>query len=78
MKLFLFVEYLKESGKWLGGSAYKKKKLLFPEILQFFPGRLSLWYCQLNRLAAKQRCLERSPTNAARGKLPEKQDSLEK
>lgn len=25
MKLFLFVEYLKESGKWLGGSAYKKK-----------------------------------------------------
>lgn len=30
MKLFLFVEYFLKSGKWLGGSAYKKKKIVVP------------------------------------------------
>lgn len=29
IKLFLFVEYLKESGKWLGKKVFTKKKFFF-------------------------------------------------
>lgn len=71
IKLFLFVEYLKESGKWLGKRVFTKKNFFFC-YSQRSSDSFSLGCCRL-RLAAKQRCLERSPTNAARGKLPEKQ-----